>query len=168
MKSPMLALVALVLLVSPLAHSQAPPAPAKGATVTLPVAIFSGLENQLVEAAQKKDQAALQRLVREDCNLWTPAPPGDPMPREDWVAALQQDPPRSFRMLQLAVQVFGSTDVVSFVAREGRKVKGKEHTSDHFIVDVWTRQGDGWQLAARYRSTAPAAPRAPAQPAVKY
>lgn len=161
----------LALLILPSARTQqtpSPAAPGQAMTMTLPMAIFSDLENQLVEAAQKKDPAALQRLIGQGCNLWTPAPPGDPMPSEDWIAVLQRDPPRSFRMRQLAVQVFGDTNVVSFVASEGRLVKGKEQTTDHFIVDVWTRQGDTWQLAARYLSAAPRGPRAPVEPAVKY
>ncbi len=146
---------------------QAPPAKARIVTMTRPMAIFSELENRLVEAAQKKDAAALQALISEDCNLWTPAPPGDPLPSEDWIAALQQEAPRSFRMRQLAVQDFGDTNVVSFVASEARRVKGKERVADHFVVDVWTKKGDGWQLAARYLSTAPAPPPSPVKPSGK-
>ncbi|HYX68003.1 MAG TPA: nuclear transport factor 2 family protein [Terriglobales bacterium] len=163
--------LAIVLLILPAARAQqtpSPAAPGQAATVTLPVATFSGLENQLVEAAQKKDQAALQRLISEDCNLWTPAPPGEPMPSGDWIAGLMKDPPQTFRMRQLAVQVFGDTNVVSFVSSEGRKVKGKEQTTRHFVVDVWTKKGDGWQLAARYLSAAPHMRSTTAQPAIKY
>ncbi len=161
----------IALLILPSAGTQqipSPAAPGPTGAVTLPVALFSDLENQLVQAAQRKDQAALQRLIREDCNLWTPEPPGDPMPREDWIAILVEDPPRSLRMRQLAVQVFGDINVVSFVASEGRLVKGKQQTTDHFIVDVWTKQGGAWQLSARYLSAAPRAPRTPSQPPVKY
>ena len=158
---PILAFAAL------LPAQQAPGARARIVTMTRPMAIFSELENRLVEAAQKKDAAALQALISEDCNLWTPAPPGDPMPSEDWIPTLQQDPPRSFRMRQLAVQDFGDTNVVSFVASEGRLVKGKERIGDHFVVDVWRKKGDAWQLAARYLSAAPSAPRAPVKPAGK-
>ncbi len=146
---------------------QAPPGKTRIVTMTRPMATFSELESRLVEAAQKKDAAALQALISEDCNLWTPAPPGDPMPSEDWIAALQQAPPRSFRMRQLAVQDFGDTNVVSFVASEGRMVKGKERVSDHFVVDVWTKKGDAWQLAARYLSAAPAPPPSPVKPSGK-
>lgn len=160
---------ALALLAAPLPAQQ--PAPQAGGTrivtMTRPMAIFSELENQLVRAAQKKDDAALQALLSEDCNLWTPAPPGDPMPREDWIAALQHHPPRSFRMRQLAVQTFGDTNVVSFVASELRQSKGKEQTTDHFVVDVWIRKGDTWQLAARYLSPVNGSAYAPAKPTGK-
>ena len=154
----------------PLAAQQ-PPAPQTGGarivTMTRPMAIFSDLENQLAQAAQKKDQAALKALISEDCNLWTPAPPGDPMPSEDWIASLLQSPAGSFRMRQMAVQNFGDINVVSFVASESRRVKGKEQTSERFVVDVWTKKGDGWQLAARYLSAAPGMPRVPAKPTGK-
>ena len=38
----------------------------------------------------------------------------------------------------------------------------KEHTTEHFVVDVWTKKGDGWQLAARYLSPVSGAAYAPA------
>ena len=161
----------LALLAAPLGAQQTAPATGgkiRVVTMTRPMATFSELENQLVEAAQKKDQAALQALISEDCNLWTPAPPGDPMPSEDWIAGLLKDPAQSFRMRQLAVQSFGDTSVASFVASEGRKVKGKEHTTEHFVVDVWTKKGDGWQLAARYVSPVSGVAYAPAKPSGKH
>jgi ketosteroid isomerase-like protein len=137
-------------------------------TMTRPMAVFSELENRLVAAAQKKDRAALQGLISEDCNLWTPAPPGDPMPSEDWIASLLKDPASSFAMRQLAVQTFGDTSVVSFVASEGRRVKGKQQTARHFVVDVWTKKGDAWQLSARYLSPATGVTYAPARPSGKH
>lgn len=159
------------LLAVPVAAQQ-PSAPQKGGTrivtMTRPMAIFSDLENQLAQAAQKKDQAALNALISEDCNLWTPTPPGDPMPSEDWIASLLQNPATSFRMRQLAVQSFGDINVVSFVASESRRVKGKEQISDRFVVDVWTKKGEGWQLAARYLSAAPAPPSSPVKPTGKH
>ena len=170
MKRLLLSLGCFLALAAPLGAQQAAP-PAGGktriVTMTRPMAIFSDLENQLVEAAQKKDEAALKALISEDCNLWTPAPPGDPMPSEDWIAGLLKDPANSFAMHQLAVQSFGDANVVSFVSREGRKVKGKERTTTHFVVDVWTKNGDGWQLAARYLSAVPAPLPSPVKPTGK-
>ncbi len=52
-------------------------------TATKQVAMFSGLENQLLKAVQKKDKAATQAMLSDD--LIIEMPDADPLPGDDWL-----------------------------------------------------------------------------------
>src|SRR5437764_15222207 len=49
-----------------------PPRPARIVTRTRLASIFSGIENQLFDDLQKKDQTALIQLVTDDFAIWMP------------------------------------------------------------------------------------------------
>ncbi len=129
-------------------------------TMTRPMAIFSGLESQLDAALAKGDQAALDKLVSDSFSLWTPAPPGDPIPREDWIQQVPGMFPIQRRQLAVEDLDNGNVDVVSYVAtpatmamgapQKGAAKKSARH-APAFIVDVWKKVGDGYQLQARYQ-----------------
>src|SRR5690348_6018818 len=52
-------------------------------TATKQVTMFSGLENQMLHAVQKKDKAALSSMLTEECSIHLPD--ADPMSGDDWV-----------------------------------------------------------------------------------
>src|SRR3979409_187951 len=52
-------------------------------TATKQVTIFTGLENQLLQAVQKKDKAALGALLADD--LIIEMPNADPLPGDEWL-----------------------------------------------------------------------------------
>lgn len=55
-------------------------------TTTRLAALFSKLEQQWNQAIQQKeDKAALERILSEEFEQWTPAPPGAPLLREEWL-----------------------------------------------------------------------------------
>ncbi len=123
--------------------------PSRVVTRTRLVALYSDLESQLAAAAQKSDKAKLEQLLTDDFEQWSPEPPGDPVPREDWMAAYH---PTSFSTSQMAVRAFGDTDVASFVLRQRGTFGEKDANGEFFVVDVWRREGNSSRLASRYIS----------------
>lgn len=122
-------------------------APRRIVTTTRLVALFSGQEQELNLALQQKDTATLDRLLSPEFQVWTPEPPGQPIPRAEW---LQQNAGGNFgvaRVSQMAVRDVGKTHIVSFVMSRG--------AGAHFVVDVWQDAGNGtWKLTDRYVSAA--------------
>ena len=120
-------------------------------TTTRLVALFSGLESELMTAIQRKDKSALDSRLQEDFSLWTPAPPGAPLPREEWMAQALASSIQSFQVRQMAVQMAGDTAVVNFVLDQTAS-SHQEHSRSFFIVDLWKQAGDQWQLSTRYQA----------------
>ena len=52
-------------------------------TATKQVSMFSDLEIQMLKAVQKKDKAALQAMLTDDCVIEMPN--ADPLPGDEWV-----------------------------------------------------------------------------------
>ena len=133
-------------------------------TRTRLVALYSDLESQLATAAQKADTARLQQLLTDDFEQWSPEPPGDPVPREDWIAAYH---PTSASTHQMAVRSFGDIEIASFVLHQKATFADKDASGEFFVVDVWRREGNTSRLASRYISRTPKTP-ASSTPPAKY
>jgi uncharacterized protein DUF4440 len=105
---------------------------------------FSKLETQWFDAIKDRDQAALNLIVSDDFHLWTSAPPGNPVSREQWLVGVFGRRLLSFGMRQLAVRGIGSNiAVVSFVQTETYQQSATPQTEDHFVVDIWINSGNG-------------------------
>src|SRR5579884_1266591 len=70
-------------------------------TRTRLVSQFSTLQTKWLDAVKAKDSAALDRLLSEDFEVWTPDHSG-PIPREDWQAQAFADNLTSFRLRDMA------------------------------------------------------------------
>jgi Domain of unknown function (DUF4440) len=122
-------------------------------TKTRLVALFSDLETQLLQGEQARDKPTLNRLLGEEFEVWTPNLSGDPIPRDDWQKRALAQKLSWFRIEQMAVKVMSDEVVVaSFLLKETTQVDGKSKASNRFIVDVWKKNGDAWQLTDRYSS----------------
>jgi ketosteroid isomerase-like protein len=151
------------------AYGQSTKPPGRIVTTTRLVAIFSELENDCMKAVQENDENTLNKLLSDDFEVWTPAPPGHPIPREDWLKQVQK--PQSFRIRQMAVRgVADDISIASFVLSETINQTGAKPRNT-FIVDVWTKIADQWQLMDRYASpivgATPAATQVDKQPTGK-
>jgi hypothetical protein len=152
MKTLFAAMVFALLVVS--SYGQQVKPPSRIVTTTRLVALFSGLEQELLTAARDKDHAAFDRLVSSDFQVWTPDPPGQPIPRAAWLEKFGgADRPSDFSIRQMAVRSLGQHAVVSFVLLEG--APGRQ--TARFIVDLWSSAANGWKLTDRYLSPVPAA-----------
>lgn len=122
-------------------------------TKTRLVAIFSDLENQLFQAVQNRDHAAVDTILSDDFQLWTPTPPGDPVPREDWLKQSFAESFKDFRIQQMAARsVEENATVVSFVLSKTVERAGKPSVQNYFVVDLWQRAEATWKLSDRYAS----------------
>lgn len=103
---------------------------------------------------QRKDEAALSKLLSPDFEQWTPAPPGDPIPREEWLHdVLTAFTLESFRLSQIAVRTLDKSELVSFVLSRKAVCGGRDCGGIVFVVDLWQEQRDGTaQLLVRYES----------------
>src|SRR5690348_10295845 len=72
-------------------------------TRTRLVSQFSELENRWLNAIQKKDATALDRLLSEDYEVWTPDR-SSPIPREEWQVQAFAETLKSFRIADMAVK----------------------------------------------------------------
>jgi hypothetical protein len=66
--------------------------------------LFFGLESDWLKAVQQKDAKALDSLLGDEFQVWTAAPPGDPIPREDWQRQAFGKKLASFTIRQIAVR----------------------------------------------------------------
>ena len=120
-------------------------------TATRQVTLFSGLEKQLLTGIQKKDQAALKTLLADDFEIWMPN--SDAVAMEDWLpVVLGKFSLKSFRISQMSVRDFGDTAIVKFMRSQKADFQGKDESGEFFVVDVWKKSGDSWQLSDRYVS----------------
>jgi hypothetical protein len=141
--------IAMILLAASLSWSQtaSPQKPARIVTTTRLVAIFSELENQLINAIQKKDQTTLDRLLTEDFQVWKPM--SDPVPKDDWIKEAELQKLASFRIAHMAVRALNEqTSIASFVLIP----TAGQSREQYFVVDVWQKTADTWQLTDRYVS----------------
>ena len=120
-------------------------------TATRQITLFSGLEKQLLTGIQKKDQAALKTLLADDFEIWMPN--SDAVAMEDWLpVVLGKFSLKSFRISQMSVRDFGDTAIVKFMRSQKADFQGKDESGEFFVVDVWKKSGDSWQLSDRYVS----------------
>jgi Domain of unknown function (DUF4440) len=120
-------------------------------TPTRQVTLFSDLENQLMHALQKKDAAALQRLLDEDFEI-SEATRSNPIAHEELIDALPALNLESFLIRRMSAHDFSETVSVDFVASAKGDFGGKDVSGQYYIVDLWRKSGDSWRLAVRYLS----------------
>jgi hypothetical protein len=104
---------------------------------------------------RKKIPAALNRIVSDEFHLWTSAPPGNPIPREEWFAGVFGRKVLASHLRQLAVRSLSpEIAIVSFVETETYQQTATPKTEDHFVVDIWINKGSGdnWRCTDRYVS----------------
>jgi ketosteroid isomerase-like protein len=118
-------------------------------TPTRNVLTFTGLENELLDAVQKKDSAALNKIVGDMFELRTAAAPGVPTAREESLKQWQQLAPFQSSVVQMAVHEYGDLVVVSFLWKIDAS-KDATLPQEVFVVDTWKRTDGNWQLAVRY------------------
>lgn len=141
---------------SPWAWSQASPAKAASGrvlTTTRLVALFSDLETRWLKAIEQRDTGALDRMLGEDFEVWTPAPPGAPIPRDDWQKNAFAQHLASYHIRQMAVRsVSEDAAVVSFVLATRVEGNGTSTDESYFVVDLWENEDGKWKCTDRYLS----------------
>ncbi len=125
--------------------------PPKIMTATRQVAQFWQIENDLARAFDKKDQATLAKMLSEDFKVWLPNQTGSAVAAEDWMKSGQENPaPTLFR--QMSAREYPEIMLVKFLGQAKPPAKGKGVAHQYFVIDVWERDGDAWQLTDRFMS----------------
>ncbi len=136
-------------------------------TMTRTAKVFGDLESQVFEAVEKKDAAALGKLLAEDFELRRAEEPGTPEPRAEVIRRKTTSfTLKSYHLGDIAVHSYGTdTAVVSFLYADVAEEGGKSVGGSHMMVDVWRQEKGEWKLAARYVS--PSTAKQPAKPTGK-
>lgn len=120
-------------------------------TVTRTLQMFGGLENEWLDAVQRRDQEALKKIVAPNFEQRSAAAPGTPTPRAESVAHALQAAQFHSTIEQMAAHEFGELVVVSFLWKL-QVPKDGAVPQKVFVVDTW-KQNDGvWQVVTRYAS----------------
>lgn len=126
-------------------------------TATRQVTQFSGAERDMLQAVQKKDKAALEAMIADDCQIAFPK--SDPLDCRDWVDSLLAKDfiLKSFAIRNVSVADLGDAVLVNFDRVQQATNAGKDLSGQFFVVDLWRKSGDSWKLANRYVSKAESA-----------
>lgn len=121
-------------------------------TATKQVAMFTGMENQLLQAIQKKDKAAAQALLSDD--LMIEMPDADALPGDDWLDSVMSKDfaLEKFGVRKMSVVDLGNAAVVKYERLQQATQKGANENGQFFVLDLWKKDGDKWKLANRYVS----------------
>lgn len=129
--------------------------PAKNVSMTRPMAIFLQLERGLANAISKHDQGSTDAMLAAGFELRLADNPTEPTVRADWLKLPSSGVAGEIE--QLTVHDHGALSIVSFI-RTTPAIAQDSMNDRSYIVDVWQKRGDGWQLLTRYQSTLPAEP----------
>lgn len=153
-----LAIVSVALVVTAgAAPAQAPPGkpPARQVpTVTRTIQMFSVLENEWLDAVQRRDQNALKKIVADSFEQRDAAMPGIPTPRAESIEQALKLAPFHSSIGQMAAHEYGDLVVVSFLWKLEVPPAGAL-AQKVFVVDTWKQANGNWQVVTRY--TAPVA-----------
>jgi hypothetical protein len=147
-----------------------PPLNPRIVTATKQVVMFSALEKKMLEAIQKKDQAALKAMLTEETIIHLPD--ADPLPGDDWADSVMSKDfdLKTFTIRQMDVADLGTAAVVSYDRIQDSTFKGIKDGGEFYVVDLWKKDGDTWKLADRYVSkvgSVPVLPKTPVRPTGK-
>lgn len=129
-----------------------PPLTSRIKTSTRQVVTFTGLETQMLQAVQKKNQAALTAMLTDDFAVEMPN--ADRMGGDDWVDSVmsKEFTLEKFGVHQMSVIDLGNAAVVKYERLQQATQKGANENGQFFVVDLWKKDGDTWKLADRYVS----------------
>ena len=115
--------------------------------VTRLVQIYSDDEQRLAEAINRRDAAAIERLVAKDFELRPANHIGVATPRAAWLAQSLKEAPTSVIISQMAVHDYGNIRIVSFAMK---RPAAPQAARDIAVVDVWMLTGEKSVLKVRY------------------
>jgi ketosteroid isomerase-like protein len=146
-------LMMALLLLCPIAGAanEAPPKQVI-ATVTRTIQLFSTLENNWLDAVQKRDTEALRTLVADEFEMRVSTAPGNPTPREEFLKRLLATPTFNSHIEQMAAHEYGELVLVSFLWKIDAP-KNSPLPQQVFVVDTWKQVQGNWQLVVRYAAS---------------
>jgi hypothetical protein len=114
------------------------------------------LEQQLGEAAVHRDTKILERLVGPEYTLRLGDAPEQSVPRTDWMENLRSQGAHSYKVesfderYHAARKLTDNLAVVSLLLTQKATDDGRDRSGDFYLVDIWKKSGDQWQIIGRY------------------
>jgi hypothetical protein len=113
------------------------------------------LEQELGEAAMHgfQDTEAMARLISPEFTQRVSDAPERSLPRSLWGKAGSDYKIESFEERHHAARrLSDDLAVVSLLLTQKATFAGRDRSGDFYLVDIWKKSGDRWQLIARYSS----------------
>jgi len=113
--------------------------------------LFTKLERDWIQAAQRRDEAALNSILAPEFTVLSAESPETPLPRADWIQrALTGYDIHSYSHRGMVIRAFLGVAVVSFVQSQEATFNGRDCSGDYLVVDLWEANHNKWQASARY------------------
>jgi hypothetical protein len=112
-------------------------------------------ERELGEAALHgyKDTKTMERLVSPEFTVRVSDAPERSLPRSLW-----GQPTGAYKMESIeerhhsARKLGEDLAVISLLLTQKASLDGRDRSGDFYLVDIWKKSGDRWQIIARYSS----------------
>jgi uncharacterized protein DUF4440 len=114
------------------------------------------LEQQMGEAALQRDTKVLERLVGPDYTLRMGDAPEQSVPRGLWMESSRPQSSHPYKLESLeehyhaARKLSDNLAIVSVLLTQKATFAGRDRSGDFYVVDVWKKTADNWQMIARY------------------
>ena len=120
---------------------------------------FRALEEVWSNAIKAQDKAKLEELLRPEYTLTVPSAGQVGLTdRATWLKnAVTTYVIHDFQFHELEVREYGDTAVVSSRYTQKATINGRYRSSESFLIDVWVKTGDKWQVSARFSNRQPPA-----------
>jgi hypothetical protein len=117
--------------------------------------VLSALDEQLGQAALGgyKDTATMERVVASEFTQRVSDAPQRSLPRAMW-----GQPSERYKIESLEQRYYAARKLaddfaaLSFLLTQKASRDGQDRSGDFYVVDVWRKRGDRWQVIARYSS----------------
>ena len=110
---------------------------------------LAALEEEWASIVERRDAEAARAFLADDFVLSSTGGVGPSVPKEEWLAALDEIDTRSLVPGDVEARVFGDVAVVSARLRWDAALRDQDLTGDYAVTDVFTRRGDRWLAAWR-------------------
>lgn len=115
---------------------------------------ISNLERQWAAAFQRKDVAALQKMMADGYALVIAVEslPLQVVPRNAWLEALADYNITEASVDHIHVRMYGNVAVAVMLWRQTATLHGEDRTAVFMLTDIWVYVGGEWRLAERHSS----------------
>jgi ketosteroid isomerase-like protein len=113
------------------------------------VSEFEALENEWAAIVERRDAEAARAFLADDFVLASTGGVGPSVPKDEWLAALDEIDTRSLVPRDVDARVFGDVAVVSARLRWEASIRDQDLTGDYAVTDVFTRGAGRWLASWR-------------------
>jgi ketosteroid isomerase-like protein len=110
---------------------------------------FAELESEWAGIVERGDGEAARAFLADDFVLSSTGGVGPNVPKEEWLAALDEIETRSLVPRDVDARVFGDVAVVTARLRWDATLRDQDLTGDYAVTDVFRRGGGRWLAAWR-------------------